>query len=398
LLTTLMLSTPAFAQRVAIPSADPYAVPNPYAAPAAAAPPTTFASPYPTTPYTGPAPTAPPPTYAPAAVGPPPTFDPYAVGGSVAPAPPLMPYSPAPAPVYAPTYGQPVAPLAPPPAPYAYQPPPYDINTPGPDYWGQTQKLLQELSFEYTYLYAKHSNPSDFGYSRAEISTTFAFPMFYNIQTPLLVTPGFAVDWLQGPIAPAPDLPPQLYDAYLDTAWYPHPYDWLGFETGFRIGVYSDFHEMNRDSLRLMGRAAASLAVAPNMDIVLGAAYLDRLHVKILPVAGIYYRPTPDWDMYLVFPNPKVRKFMASVGTTKWWWYAAGEYGGGSWTVDRSIGPDQIDYNDIRVIGGLEWETQSQIRGHVELGYVFDREILFRSGTPEFDPNDTFMFRVGVDF
>jgi hypothetical protein len=268
----------------------------------------------------------------------------------------------------------------------------------GPDYWAKTQRLLQELSFEYTYLYARHSNPNDFGYSRAEISTTFAFPMFYNIQTPLLITPGFAVDWLQGPIAPQPDLPPQVFDAYLDSAWYPHPYEWLGFELGLRVGVYSDFDEVNSDSLRIMGRAAGSLAVAPNMDIVLGAAYLDRLDVKILPVVGLYYRPTPDWDMYLVFPNPKVRKFLASVGTTKWWAYGAGEYGGGSWTVNRSIGPDRFDYNDIRVIGGFEWETQSQIRGHIEVGYVFDRELIFESGTPQFDPNDTVMLRAGIDF
>jgi hypothetical protein len=50
------------------------------------------------------------------------------------------------------------------------------------------------------------------------------------------------------------------------------------------------------------------------------------------------------------------------------------------------------------VIGGLEWETQSQIRGHVEVGYVFEREILFRSGTPQFDPSSTVMLRAGIDF
>ena len=75
--------------------------------------------------------------------------------------------------------------------------------------------------------------------------------------------------------------------------------------------------------------------ISPNMDVVFGVVYLDRVDIKILPVAGVYYRPTPDWDMYLVFPNPKVRKFLAAVGTTKWYGYAAGEYGGGSWTVAR---------------------------------------------------------------
>jgi hypothetical protein len=90
---------------------------------------------------------------------------------------------------------------------------------------------------------------------------------------------------------------------------------------------------------------------------------------------------------------------MAAVGNTKWYWYAAGEYGGGSWTVERQAGLDRIDYNDIRVSGGLEWETQTFIRGHVEAGYVFDREIIFVSGNPsEFRPDDTFMIRGGIDF
>jgi hypothetical protein len=315
------------------------------------------------------------------------------MGGAVTPPPPV-PYAPPPAP----TFVQPGPGIAPSPSPFQYQPAPGDITMNSENYWTKTQKFLQELSFEYTYLYGRGSDPNDLGINAAEVTSTFAFPMFGHIETPLLVTPGFEVDWLQGPSGVA-ELPPQVYDAYLDFAWYPHPYPWMGFELGLRTGIYSDFHVLNSESLRLMGRAAASLSVSPTMDIVLGAAYLDRLDVKLLPVAGVYYRPTPDWDMYLVFPNPKVRNFIAAVGSTKWWWYAAGEYGGGSWTTELTTGENQFDYNDIRVIGGLEWETQTQIHGHLEIGYVFNREIIYRHHPPtNIDPDDTFMLRAGVGF
>jgi hypothetical protein len=122
--------------------------------------------------------------------------------------------------------------------------------------------------------------------------------------------------------------------------------------------------------------------------------------IKLLPVAGVYYRPTPEWDMYLVFPNPKVRKYLTNIGNTKWFGYATGEYGGGSWTVERDGNlDDRIDYNDIRVLGGLEWETQTFIRGHIEIGYAWDREIVFVSGDPpSFTPDNTFVIRAGVDF
>ena len=119
----------------------------------------------------------------------------------------------------------------------------------------------------------------------------------------------------------------------------------------------------------------------------------------MLPAGGFHWRPGGLWDFYLVFPNPKIRRRSVNIGTSQWWMYFAGEYGGGRWTVDRLIGPDDIDYNDIRVIFGLEWETQTQARGHVEIAYVLDREIIFAgSPTDTLKLDDTMMVRAGVDF
>ena len=110
-----------------------------------------------------------------------------------------------------------------------------------------------------------------------------------------------------------------------------------------------------------------------------------------------------------MFPNPKIRKRFVNVGSSQWWLYAAGEYGGGRWTIERDPAnfmgvatDDDIDYNDIRAIVGLEWETQTQARGHIEAGYVFNREIIYdHTDVPpgyEFNIDDTFMIRLGVDF
>jgi hypothetical protein len=400
-----LLAATASGQRVQFPiPAQPVQTASPYTGtPPPPSPPPTFAapaSPYPTTPAAPSPYIAPAAPYSPAAVGPPPAFDPYAVSGTSVAPPPSLPYTSTPPPPV-PLSQQPPL-LLPDTPPVPYQPAPYDVIASNEGYWAKTQRFLRELSFEYTFLYGKQSDPSDFGLNRVELASTFAFPMFYNIETPLLVTPGFAFNFLQGPSSAAPgspDLPPQVYDAYLDFAWFPRPYDWLGGEFGFRTGVWTDFENVNSDSMRFLGRAVGSVATSPSLDVLFGVTYIDRVDIKLLPVAGVYYRPNPEWDMYIVFPNPKVRKYLTNIGNTKWFGFAAGEYGGGSWTVEREDRDDRIDYNDIRVSGGFEWETQSFIRGFLEVGYVWDREIIFVSGLPpSFRPDDTVMIRAGVDF
>jgi hypothetical protein len=399
--------------------ATPQAAPSPYAQPSYAQPQAAPTTPYPATPYT-------PSPYAAPSVGPPPLFDPYSSGSTIGSSPATAPYSYTPPGTTAPTWPGQTAPqpynnpyaLPPPASAYPQQPgslypdgspvqwQPGTYGTEGEGYWVKTQRLVQELSFEYTYIYGKHERPDDLEINRAELSSTFAIPILYNIDTPLLVTPGFASNWLEGPLADPtvpgePDLPPRLYDSYLDFAWYPRVNQWLGGELGVRTGVWSDMDHVSTDSIRLLGRGLASVSLTPQLDILFGAVYLDRLRVKFLPAGGLYWRPTPEWDCYVVFPNPKVRKYFTSVGNSKWFWYVAGEYGGGSWTLNRRNPEiaDRIDINDIRVIGGLEWETQTMIRGHVEAGYVWNRELLFESGDPgEFSLQDTVMVRGGIDF
>ncbi|WP_425398434.1 hypothetical protein [Aeoliella sp.] len=386
-------------------------------------PQSTFASPSPTMSAPSLAP-----SYGTAPIGPPPAFDSYAnpsVSGTMTAPPSSVPYSytPQAAPGGFPQQPAPNAWQAYP-APQGGYPAagapqsqsiysnglPYDWQQGTYGYQGadgslvRFQKFLQRIGTEYTWI-AGSNSPGKFGISRIELAATFGIPVMHNIDTPLLITPGFAVDFFEGPLGDptamprGPDLPGQVYDAYLDFSWYPRPFEWFGAELGVRTGVWTDFNTMNSDSVRILGRGLGVISITPQMDILVGVVYLDRLRVKLLPAGGLHWRPNQDWDLYLVFPNPKIRRRFRSVGNTDWWWYVAGEYGGGSWTVDRVGLSDRIDYNDLRAILGLEFETPTMVRGHFEIGYVFDREILFNSGDPpEFKPDDSVMLRAGLDF
>jgi hypothetical protein len=76
------------------------------------------------------------------------------------------------------------------------------------------------------------------------------------------------------------------------------------------------------------------------------------------------------------------------------------EYGGGAWTIRRANGTsDDFDYNDIRVMLGAETFSQRGIHGNFEVGFVCDRQLVYRSGDPSrFDPSDTMMLRAGVAY
>ncbi|MEX0713859.1 MAG: hypothetical protein WD278_16085 [Pirellulales bacterium] len=264
-------------------------------------------------------------------------------------------------------------------------------------------RLFQGYYVEHTWLAG--DDGTDLDINSTDLGATFAFPFLYNA-APILVTPGFTFHFLDGPESvPFPgfpgsaDLPPQLYDAYLDTSWRPQITPWLGADLGVRIGVYSDFQEVNSDSVRLLGRGLAIFTFSPRWQAAAGIWYLDRMRVKLLPAGGLIWTPNTDTRFEMLFPNPKLAQRLTTWGNADIWGYVAGEYGGGNWTIERVGGaPDEIDYNDLRLILGVEALRYQAMRGYFEIGYVFDREIIYRSGTPTVEPDDTVMLRFGLSY
>ena len=223
--------------------APTYGSASPAAAPGASSPPALLSSP--------------PSTYA----------QPGAAAGGIAP-----PYAPQPGDITTPSV-VPGGAIQPPPGtwdPYAtpngtpsalLQNDPYFQSSPNLS-MATMQKFIQHIDLDYDW-FAGHGD-HELGINDMGISVTCAFPIFYNSQTPLLVTPGFFLHCWDGPVSypqtspaePWPaDLPPRTYDAYLDAAWNPQVNQWFGGELNFRIGAYSDFKRVTSSSLRYMGKA-----------------------------------------------------------------------------------------------------------------------------------------------
>jgi hypothetical protein len=374
-----LFALPARAQRVEFPTPAPSALPSPAASYPASAPAL-------------------------------PTFDPYALPAN---SPPMSaPYIPPAGSTYAAPGAYPTAPVygGTPGAVFPEGAPVYNGPTFGPigDYYTRTVRLLQEIHVDETWL-ARGGGDRALGINTINTWASFGIPVGLN-PNPVLITPGFQLYLWDGPDAtgdPPPTLPPNTYGAYLDVAWNPQINNWFSAELEVSPGIYTDFTHTTTDSLRILGRGMGVFTISPTMQFKLGVWYIDRLDIKLLPAGGIVWTPSPDARYEITFPAPKLAHRCSTIGNHDIWAYLRGEYGGGAWTCTRPAGgglpemSDEFEYSDIRLALGVDVlpETKSGLRGYLEVGYSFNRVLVFRSGMPsKVDISDTVLVGGGLSF
>lgn len=236
-----------------------------------------------------------------------------------------------------------------------------------------------------------------FGIVEARSFVTVAVPLPTR-DFPLLITPGFDVTSLAGPACP--DLPPLLYDAYLDCMWLPKLAErWLGI-LSVAPGIYSDFDALPDEALRIKGKGLVRYDWVPGrVQVLAGVLYLHRFSVNLLPAGGIVWDPADDWHLELLFPRPKIAYRWTASALHEDWAYLAGEFGGDTYAIRR--GPDNgdmLELLDWRIFAGLERKTPGGGSLRLEGGYVFGRDIQFASGRGDRRLADTVLIRAGFDF
>ncbi|MCO8122692.1 hypothetical protein NHH03_13170 [Stieleria sp. TO1_6] len=239
-----------------------------------------------------------------------------------------------------------------------------------------------------------------------DVALAFACPNFLFSNQPLFIAPSFSLHLWDGPnSSTGADLPGETYDAFLGFDWHSDPNQILGAEIGVSVGGYSEFGVFDSDSILVKGRGLGTFRLTPASTFKLGIIYYDRVKTKMLPAGGILWRPSPTCRADIFFPEPKLGHYVSTLGTNDVWWYIAGDYGGGSWTIDRADGRgDQVDVNDIRLTTGFEWGPTARMRAgqrtaFLEFGYVTDRELVYRYNPQDgISLDDTWMFRVGIGY
>jgi hypothetical protein len=232
-----------------------------------------------------------------------------------------------------------------------------------------------------------------------------AFPQFLFSTQPLYVVPSFSLHLWSGPEEPTGDLPSKAYSAFADFGWGTDPSRPVSGELGVRLGLFTDFETMNSRSFRVLGQGLFRVQTTETLALRGGVIYLNRNKIKLLPAGGVLWTPNAQTRFDIFFPRPKLAQRLTTLGNADLWWYVGGEYGGGSWTIQRSDGTsDRVDINDLRLILGVEWGQAANLQqghrtGFIEAGWVTDRELVYVR-TPNQNPSlkDSFMVRAGFNY
>jgi len=255
--------------------------------------------------------------------------------------------------------------------------------------------FFQKLSFTTTHIVAANV-PNDMEITELELFSSFAVP-FPTTDHPLLINPSFETRFLEGPAMP--DAPGTLYSAFVQFLWIPKLSNRWSAILGVEPGLYSDF-ETDGDEFRLLGRGLLRYQHTPDrLEFVAGLLYLDRDDVPILPAGGVIWVPTVDWRLELLFPIPKIGYRYFTDGRRESWVYAAGEFGGDTWAVQRLSGADdRITLRDLRFSVGWERKLTGGAGAKLEIGYVFGRSFEYTSDDITIDLDDSVLLRASVSY
>lgn len=255
--------------------------------------------------------------------------------------------------------------------------------------------MFQKLIVDATWL--APGSAAGMGQTDLELQMVLGLPCPTR-DSPLILTPGWATHFLDGPAGL--DLPSELHDAYVQFRWMRKLQPRLGIDLAFTPTISSDFRQQTDDAMRYCGHGALAWDLTGRLTLVAGVARFDRLDVDVLPIGGLIWTPTEDWKLDLLFPQPKIARrvewFGPSTERLEHWFYFAAEFGGGKWAIQRAGGPDVVDLRDYRLLLGLQRKAIGRLDGRLEIGYVFGRNIQFRSASPEYSPDDTLLLRGGL--
>lgn len=195
------------------------------------------------------------------------------------------------------------------------------------------------------------------------------------------------------------DLPPTVYRLGWNLELATGQRGPWSFQASFNPSINTDFdHQLTSDAWNLDAQASATYRVNPELMLVGGIFFWDRVDEILLPMGGVVWNPNDRWELRLTFPKARISYFVGNLFNEAHWLYGTAEYHVESYQISSpTIDVNQVQLQDIRVMLGLRSEGAFYTK-FIEAGAVLNRDVEFRNIVPDFTVDDGFIVRAGVRF
>jgi hypothetical protein len=248
------------------------------------------------------------------------------------------------------------------------------------------------LLFDYWAIGQQHlvHSPSQITMSEMSIGYDFRYPIG---PFTLGARPQFEVMFLSGPTAPGPNLPPQTYGLSVALEAEYRLNQQFSMRAMITPGLYTDFNTVNGHAFRLPAQLIGDYALSPRLVLVGGVMYTAQPSMSILPVAGAVWTPRDEWRLELLFPQTRVIRHLPE-GLDVY-----GTFGlqGETYAIRQLGENDVMQYRDVRLGLGAEWNTPLRLHIFIEAGVALFRRLDLEN-QPSSNIDSGLYLRVGGQF
>jgi hypothetical protein len=177
------------------------------------------------------------------------------------------------------------------------------------------------------------------------------------------------------------------------------PGPWNGV-VAFNPSINSDFEaSLSSDAWNWDGRGAVLYSPSREVTWVFGAAYWDRVNDRVIPWAGMIYRPNQYWQWDLVFPQLRVSLYLWDELGFRTSLYGRAEYHVEAYEIYNPVVDqrDKVEFEDWRALIGVN-KDRGDFAYFFEGGWVFGRNVAFKSAEQGFDMSSGAIVRAGLRF
>jgi hypothetical protein len=194
-----------------------------------------------------------------------------------------------------------------------------------------------------------------------------------------------------------PELPPRLQSGWIEFATR-LPVGAAEIEAAVRPGLYGEIDAIRRETFRMAAHVQCEIPWDWDERLVIGAAWLPREDLPVLPIAGVRWRVDDDTICDLVFPSPRLARRLGTTARADWWLTFGAELGGNSYATERRDGSYDVDtLRDVRLLLGVESRRAIGAVIRFEAAWVTARKLhSARSGS--IDLGDAVLLQAGLQF